>query len=113
MKNSILPSETSIAIIKEKQIQIREIMNKVGIDCWLVYARETEVNNEPVLSYIVGNDVVWGAIFLFILHNNSFIRIALVGNFDASTEQNKGIWDQVIGYKEGLTEPLRKIIQSL
>ena len=58
MKNSELPYEISIKLIKEKHEQVKEAMKTLSIECWLIYARETEVNNEPVLSYIVGNDVV-------------------------------------------------------
>lgn len=113
MKNSILPYSTSITLIKEKQDQIKVIMSNLGIECWLVYARETEVNNEPVLPFIVGNDVVWGSVFLFFLaKDQKFSKIALVGNFDAPAQKNKGIWDQVIGYKEGLSEPLRELLTT-
>ena len=110
MKNSELPFEISLQIIKEKHDQIREILKETGIECWLIYARETEVNNEPVLPFIVGNEVVWDSIFIFLLKNNKFTKIALVGNFDANTEKEKEIWDEVIGYKEGIANHLKNII---
>ena len=111
LKNSTLPYSTSITLIKEKHKQIEAIMKNLGIECWLVYARETEVNNEPILPFILGNDIVWGAVFLFFM-KEKFTKVALVGNFDASTEEDKGIWDQVLGYKEGLSVPLRKMITN-
>jgi len=103
MKNSELPYAVSIQIIKEKHNQIKEIMKKIGIECWLIYARETEVNNEPVLPFIVGNDIVWDAMFIFIAKNQDFKKIAIVGNFDVTTEEKKGIWDEIYGYKEGVS----------
>ena len=111
LKNSTLPYSTSITLIKEKHKQIEAIMKNLGIECWLVYARETEVNNEPILPFILGNDIVWGAVFLFFM-KEKFTKVALVGNFDASTEEDKGIWDQVLGYKERLSVPLRKMITN-
>lgn len=112
MKNSELPYAISIQIIKEKQTQISEIMKQTGIECWLIYARETEVNNEPVLPFIVGNEVVWDSAFVFLQKDNAFSKIALVGNFDANTEKEKEIWDQVIGYKEGIASQLKEIVTT-
>ena len=112
MKNSELPYDISIKLIKEKHEQVKEAMKNFGIECWLIYARETEVNNEPVLTYIVGNDVVWDSAFVFLLKDTIFTKIALVGNFDANSEREKQIWDTVIGYKEGLTAQLREIITN-
>ena len=112
MKNSNLPHEISIAIIKEKHKQVKEIMSKLNIDCWLVFTRETEVNNEPILSYIVGNEVVWDSAFMFFLIKGEFKKIAIIGNFDVATEEGKHIWDQVIGYKEGIGNELREVVKK-
>ncbi len=112
MKNSELPYDENVQIIKEKHNQVKEILSKTGIECWLVYARETEVNNEPVLPFIVGNDVVWDSAFIFFYKNNIYSKIALVGNFDVTHEKEKEIWDQVLGYKEGIAEQLKELIAT-
>lgn len=87
-------------------------MKELQIDCWIVYVRETEVNNEPVLPFIVGNDVVWDAMFIFMLKGNDFKKIAIVGNFDVTTEEKKGLWDEIYGYKEGVSTDAKKTLRK-
>jgi Xaa-Pro aminopeptidase len=113
MRNSVLPSVISKKIIIEKHLQIKEVMKSLAIECWITFVRETEVNNDPVLPFIVGNDVVWSSAFIFSLKSDVFKKIAIIGNFDADTEEKKGIWDQIIGYKEGIAHYLKEIIDNI
>ncbi|MFX1513032.1 MAG: hypothetical protein ACFFCQ_10630, partial [Promethearchaeota archaeon] len=101
------PPELLLSIIKEKHTQLPNIMEEQGIDCWIIFVRETAGNPDPVMNLIVGGDIVWESAFIFLASKGDFCRTAIVGNFDAPSETNKGIWDEVIAYTEGITPHIR------
>ncbi|MHA2295857.1 MAG: M24 family metallopeptidase [Candidatus Hodarchaeales archaeon] len=113
MSLSKTPRDTLLQIIKEKFAQLPGIMSETGIDCWLVFARETDANPDPVMNLVVGNDVVGVSAFVFILHSSGdFKKIAIVANYDAATEEKKDIWDEVIPYVEGIKVKLENLISK-
>jgi Xaa-Pro aminopeptidase len=113
MSKSAIPQEISLEIIKEKHQQMPKILDELDIDCWMVFLRETASTPDPIQPLVMGGDVVWQSAFVFAIKDNEFQKIAIVGNYDANYEKSKGIWDEVIGYKEGISEPLLKLIKEL
>ncbi|MHA2175513.1 MAG: M24 family metallopeptidase [Candidatus Hodarchaeales archaeon] len=113
MSEGITPIDVKQSIVKEKHTKLPEIMRKNDIDCWLIFVRETAVTPDSTMNFVVGGDVVLQSAFIFALKNDTFHRIAIIGNFDAATEQEKGIWTEVIGYVKGIKEPLRDKINDL
>ncbi|MFX1284116.1 MAG: M24 family metallopeptidase [Promethearchaeota archaeon] len=113
MSQAKLPKEIQLDIIREKHRQLPSIMKESGIDCWLIFIRETEANPDPIMDLIIGGDVVWESAFIFSNNHNGFSKVAIVGNFDAPAERRKEIWDNVIAYKEGITESLRDYINDI
>jgi Xaa-Pro aminopeptidase len=100
-------------IILEKHEQLPLILKETDIDCWLVFVRETSLNPDPVMDLVVGSDVVWISAYVFYTKGDKFSKTAIVGNLDAFKEQKKGIWDEVIPYKEGISTPLSKLISEI
>jgi len=113
MKNSILPNDLSLEIIKEKHKQVETLLAQHQIDCWLIFVRETEIILDPIMPYISGSDVVWDSAFIFSLSGNKFKKLAIVGNFDVEAEKEKGIWDDVVGYTQGIGDILKNYIPGL
>ncbi|MFW9856212.1 MAG: M24 family metallopeptidase [Candidatus Thorarchaeota archaeon] len=113
MSNAEIPIETRMQIIREKHALLPFILKENAIDCWLVFVRETSVNPDPVMDLIVGNDVVWISAFVFYTKGETFSKTAIVGNFDAPHEQQKGIWNKVIPYKEGISGSLTDLIGAI
>ncbi|MFV2016073.1 MAG: M24 family metallopeptidase, partial [Candidatus Heimdallarchaeota archaeon] len=113
MKNSTLPNDLSLEIIKEKHKQVETLLSQHQIDCWLIFARETEIMLDPIMPYISGGDVVWDSAFIFSLSGNKFKKLAIVGNFDVDAEKEKGIWDDVVGYTQGIGNILKNYITDL
>jgi Xaa-Pro aminopeptidase len=62
------------------------------------------------MEIVTGGDVVWESAFIFTFKNDEYQKTAIVGNFDADAEKNKGIWDKVIGYKKGISSSLKNFI---
>ncbi|MFX0086890.1 MAG: M24 family metallopeptidase [Candidatus Hodarchaeota archaeon] len=111
MSQAIITRKKQLQIVKEKHDQLYLVMKENEIDCWLIFVRETAANPDPVMDHVIGGDIVWESAFLFISKNNIFTKIAIVGNFDAPAEKRKDIWDSVISYKEGITQPLLEQIK--
>jgi len=112
MSQAKITRKKQLQIVKEKHDQLPQIMTENDIECWLVFARETAANPDPVMDHVVGGDIVWESAFLFFNVNNQFKKVCLVGNFDEPAEKRKEIWDVVISYKEGITDPLRQTIKK-
>ncbi|MFX0092847.1 MAG: M24 family metallopeptidase [Candidatus Hodarchaeota archaeon] len=109
MSKANTPYDLLLNIVREKHEIIPSIMKETGIDCWLIFARETAAIQDPVMNLVIGGDVVWQSAFIFfIADNGAFSKTAIVGNYDADAEEQKNIWDKVIPYKEGISEPLRE-----
>ena len=92
--------EEKLQILKEKYAQIPPILKSTGIDCWMIFVRETSVSPDSVMDLVVGNDIVLPTAFIFSLQDKIFTKIALIGNIDADNEKSKGIWDEVIVYEK-------------
>ncbi|MHA1976004.1 MAG: M24 family metallopeptidase [Candidatus Hodarchaeales archaeon] len=113
MSKSYLPLQLKAKILREKHDQLPQIMRKYDIDCWLIFARETSTTPDSAMNFVVGSDVVAQSAFIFFLRKNQMRKIAIVGNFDAETERNKGLWDEVIPYDLGIEPILEAKIQEL
>ena len=61
MSYAELSIREKLEIIKEKHSQLYEVLKSNEIDCWVIFARETETTPDSVMEFVVGNDVVIGA----------------------------------------------------
>ena len=113
MSKAYLPPDLKLQIIREKHTELPKIMKENNIDCWLIFVRETATTPDSSMNFVVGSDVVLQSAFIFHLKNDKLQKIAIVGNFDADTERNKGIWTEVIAYVHGIQQDLTKTIQRL
>lgn len=113
ISEEFLSPEFKKKIILEKHAQLPQLLQNLGIDCWIIFVRETGTNPDAAMEYVVGNDVVGKSAFIFSLKANKLKKISIVANFDANTEREKGIWDEVIGYLNGFKDYLVKKIQEI
>ncbi|MHA2502721.1 MAG: M24 family metallopeptidase [Candidatus Kariarchaeaceae archaeon] len=107
------PKNLLLDIVREKHDQLEDILVEVGIDCWIVFVRETSANPDPVQNLVIGGDVVWDSAFIFYKSGDRYEKIAIIGNFDADAEKNKGIWTEVIPYTEGISSVLSETVSGL
>ncbi len=110
MDKSKTPRETILQIVKEKHLMVKEIMSENNIDSWIVFLRESDANPDPVQAFVIGGEIVWTSAFIFFNRDNIFQKIALVGTYDVDAEKAKGIWDEVIGYDEGISTKLKEVV---
>jgi Xaa-Pro dipeptidase len=65
---------------------------------------------DPALELILGTHVTWHSAFLI---SRSGPHLAIVGHYDADNVRNLNVYDEVIGYHEGLGDPLRAALDRL
>lgn len=97
-------------ILHEKADQAHALLTETGLDCWLTFARETELHPDPGIEQVVGANVVRNSAFLF---GSGGERVAIVANFDTSAIRTKGVFREVIGYDEDIRGPLLDTLRRL
>jgi len=96
-------------LIREKVVQAKQILLETGIDCWITFVRESQLNGDPILPFLVNADVTWHS--AFIINSDGSTR-AFVGLYDQKTVEETGAWDQVTGYVEGFANPLKEYLKQ-
>lgn len=99
---------SQIQLIQEKLAQATAILNEFDVDLWLTFVRETSMQPDPALDLIAGIDITWQSAFLI---SRSGKHTAIIGHFDAENVKNLGAY-QVIGYHEGIRQPLLDTITA-
>ncbi|MFO7538666.1 MAG: M24 family metallopeptidase, partial [Chloroflexota bacterium] len=89
-------------LIQEKVAQATQILNELGVDLWLTFARESSMNPDPVLE-LIGVDVTWHSAFLLSRKGN---HQAIIGYYDAENVRELGAYATVIDYHEGIRDHL-------
>jgi len=85
------------------------ILEELGIDCWLVWVRETDQIVDPMLRVVYDGAFVWQTALLLTSLGE---RIAIVGRHDAVGIPD-GAFDRVVPYDEGISSTLREELARL
>jgi Xaa-Pro aminopeptidase len=96
-------------LIPEKIHQAQLLLQEFNIDCWLTFVRETALNGDPVLPFLVGGDLTWHSAFIITPHQ----AFAIVGQHDRQGVLDVGAYDEVIGYVKGIKEHFQDMMKRL
>jgi Xaa-Pro aminopeptidase len=77
-----------------KARQALALLEELDLDCWLIWARETDEVMDPALRLVYGGSFVWPAA---LIHARDGRRLAVVGRFDAGGVPPDSV-DRVIPY---------------
>jgi Xaa-Pro aminopeptidase len=98
-----------VDLTRAKLRQAAALMEKHGMDCWIVqFARETGLRSDP-LGYLVGTAVTWPSAFLL---NHDGRTAAVVGTGDSVQVGATGLWDVVRGYVATPRDELVGVLES-
>jgi len=97
-------------LIREKLDQVPKILGELGIDCWMLYARESAGVHDPSFDLVVGTNVTWHSAFILTRRGE---RIAIVGSLDKANVAMHGHYPDIVPYEKGITEDLRKVLTRL
>jgi Xaa-Pro aminopeptidase len=98
------------SLIKEKISQAVAILNEFDTDCWLTFTRETAINGDPALPFLVDGDLTWHSALIV---TKGGTTCAIVGQYDKKGVEDLGTYSDVIGYVEGIRKPLQDYLRSL
>ena len=99
-----------MTLIREKTKQAVELLNEFGLDCWLTFTRETEINGDPVLPFLAPGHLTWHSAFIFARDGRSR---AIVGRYDKRAVEETGAYDAVVDYVTGFKEPFKEYMDAL
>ena len=100
-----------MTLIQEKVNQALDILQEKETDLWLTFVRETSGVRDPVLNFILGpGDLTWESALML---TRSGERIAIVGRLEAEALERLGVYDRIITYDKGLSQPLRETLTGL
>ena len=97
-------------LLKEKIKQTVSILKEKDIDVWITFVRESGINPDPVLEYIMPVSFTWESAIII---TKTGRKTAIVGEFDATSVENLGVIDEVITYRGGIKEKLIKILTEI
>jgi Xaa-Pro aminopeptidase len=97
-------------LIQEKVRQAIDILNEFGIDSWITFVRESAINGDPALEFLVDADLTWHSALII---NRSGETSAIVGEYDRRTVEELGAYREVIGYVKGVNEPFQRVMKKL
>ncbi|HZD10474.1 MAG TPA: Xaa-Pro peptidase family protein [Candidatus Binatia bacterium] len=97
-------------LIREKVAQATRILNEFDVDLWLTFVRETSLSPDPTLELILGMDMVWHSAFLL---SRDGQHKAIAGHYDAENVRRTGAYSEVLGYHQGIGEPLRAVLSRM
>ena len=97
-------------LLYEKANQVTPLLAETGLDCWLIFVRETDLHPDPGFELVVGSGVVRNSAFLFGARGE---RIAIAARFDTTNLERTGVFSEVIGYDEDIRNPLRDALHRL
>lgn len=97
-------------LVGEKLAQATAILDELGVDLWLIVARESDVLGDPSLPLVVGTSVTWESFFLV---SRTGEHVAIVGTGDVKNIKQTGAWNEIIGYVQGPTTALLAALERL
>jgi Xaa-Pro aminopeptidase len=98
------------SLISEKIAQAVRILDEFDTDCWLTFTRETAVNGDPTLPFLVDGGLTWHSALIV---TKSGKTCAIVGQYDRKGVEDLGVYTDVISYVEGITKPLQGYLRSI
>jgi Xaa-Pro aminopeptidase len=100
-----------MSLIQEKVNQAIEILKEQNIDLWLTFVRETSGVRDPALDFLIGdNDLTWHSALILTKKGD---KIAIIGNLEKAAIERMDVFNEVIGYDESISSPLRETITRL
>ncbi len=98
-----------MTLIQEKLAQATRLLKEFDIDCWLTFVRESSLNGDPTLAYLVTANVTWHSAFLVTASGRTK---AIVGSLDKATIDDLRAYDSVEGYVKSFKEPLQQFLRE-
>lgn len=97
-------------LIQQKVDQAVSLLRQFGVDCWITFVRETALNGDPVLPYLVNGALTWQSAFIITASGR---KIAIVGRYDRQAVEDLKVYDQILDFVEGFKKQFVDTMRSL
>jgi Xaa-Pro aminopeptidase len=97
-------------LIKEKITQAIGILQEFQMDCWITFTRESALNGDPTLPFLVPADLTWHSALIITSSGQSY---AIVGLYDKKMVEDAGAYTEVVSYVEGIKAPMRDLLRRI
>jgi len=97
-------------IIREKTRQAVDVLKEFGVDAWITFTRETDINGDPTLVFLAPGHLTWHSAFIIGADGR---KRAIVGQFDRKRVEETGAYDDVVGYVTGIKTPLLDYLKEI
>jgi len=97
-------------LVQEKLHQAADILREFDVDCWITFVRESQLNGDPVLDFLLASDVTWHTALIVSREGKTW---AIVGKYDQASVEDLGAYGEVIGYVESIRPHLQEVIRRL
>lgn len=97
-------------LVREKVQQAKAILKEMNIDCWITFTRESALNGDPTLPYLINGDVTWHSMFII---TSAGKTAAIVGQYDKKAIEDLDSYDEIIGYVEGIKKHFLDVIRKI
>ena len=99
-----------MSFLQEKIAQAKLLLKEFSVDCWLTYVRETGLNGDPILPYLIDSDVTWHSAFIITARGES---VAIVGSLERAAILDTHAYDRVEGYVKSFSDPFLAYLKEL
>ncbi len=97
-------------LIKEKVEQAKKLLTEFNTDCWITFVRESAINGDPSLNFLVPADLTWHSAIII---SKDAKAHAIVGKYDQKTVEETGAYNSVVGFIEGIKEPFQSYLKKI
>jgi Xaa-Pro aminopeptidase len=97
-------------VVESKIEQVPGILGELGLDAWLLFARESATVHDPSFDLVVGSNVTWHSAFILTRKGD---RAAIVGSLDRANVEAHGHYRDIVSYVAGIREDLRTVLARL
>ena len=97
-------------LIKEKVEQAKKLLTEFNADCWITFVRESAINGDPTLNFLVPADLTWHSALIISKDGKAH---AIVGKYDQKTVEETGAYNSVVGFVEGIKKPFQSYMKKL
>jgi Xaa-Pro aminopeptidase len=97
-------------LVKEKVEQAVRLLNEFGFDCWITFVRESSMNGDPTLAYLVNGALTWHSAIIITRSGRSY---AIVGEYDRRGVEDLRAYGEVHGYVKGVKEPFQTVMKKI
>ncbi len=97
-------------LVKEKVSQAIDILKEQKLDCWITFVRESAINGDPVLGFLLTAGVTWQTAVILTSKGDACV---ICGEYDKRTIEDIGVYRQVMGYVKGIREPFLEVMRRI